>query len=90
MDQDKRPHPARFNAAAETGAWDIVAYLLSGMLLWGGAGWLLDRWLGITLFLPIGLLFGTGLALYLVYVRYGRAPEPPAEQGDGEPNGTSR
>ena len=50
--------PARHNAAADPGAWDIVAYLLSGMLLWGGAGWLLDRWLGLDVFLPIGLLFG--------------------------------
>jgi hypothetical protein len=60
------------------------------MLLWGGAGWLLDSWLDVTFFLPIGLLFGTGLALYLVYVRHGRAPEPPAAQQDGEPDGSSR
>lgn len=90
MGQDKRPHPAQHDAAADTGAWDIVAYLLSGMLLWGGAGWLIDRWLGFRLFLPIGLLLGTGLALYLIYVRYGRAPEPPEKPRDGEPNGSSR
>jgi ATP synthase protein I len=90
MGQDERPHPARHDAAADTGAWDIVAYLLSGMLLWGGAGWLLDRWLGLGLFLPIGLLFGTGLALYLIFVRFGRAPQPPAQPPDGEPDGSSR
>ncbi|MEO8106640.1 MAG: AtpZ/AtpI family protein [Actinomycetes bacterium] len=90
MGQDKSPHPGRHDAAADTGAWDIVAYLLSGMLLWGGAGWLLDRWLDLQVFLPIGLLFGTGLALYLVYVRYGRAPQPTDVQRDGDPNGTSR
>ena len=60
MGQEKRPHPARHNAAAETGAWDIVAYLLSGMLLWGGAGWPLDRWRASTVFLPIGLLLEPG------------------------------
>jgi F0F1-type ATP synthase assembly protein I len=90
MDQDKRPSPPRFNAAADGGAWDIVAYLLSGMLLWGGAGWLLDWWLDVTFFLPVGLLFGTGLALYLVYVRYGRAPDPPPKPQDGDPDGSSR
>ena len=68
MGQDDRPRPSRYNSAADAGAWDIVAYLLSGMLLWGGAGWLLDRWLDVRVFLPIGLLFGTGLALYIVYV----------------------
>ena len=90
MGQDDRPRPSRYNSAADAGAWDIVAYLLSGMLLWGGAGWLLDRWLDVRVFLPIGLLFGTGLALYIVYVRYGRAPDPPSETQDGESNGSSR
>jgi F0F1-type ATP synthase assembly protein I len=46
-----------------------VAYLLSGMLLFGGAGWLVDRWLDTTVFVLIGLLAGTALAVYLVYVR---------------------
>ena len=88
MNQDDHSSPSRVSAE-EAGAWDIVAYLLSGMLLWGGAGWLLDRWLDVRVFLPIGLLFGTGLALYIVYVRFGRAPSPPDQQ-DGEPDGSSR
>ncbi len=49
--------------------WSIVAYLLSGMLLLGGAGWLLDRWLGTSFLVPAGLLLGTALATYLIYVR---------------------
>lgn len=53
-------------------AWSIPSYLLSGMAVYGGAGWLLDRWLGTSALLPIGILVGLGLALYLVYHRYGR------------------
>lgn len=89
MGQDERPPQPRHDASADVAAWDIVAYLLSGMLVWGGVGWLLDEWLNVTLFLPVGLLLGTGLALYIVYVRYGRAPEPPAESTTqhGEPDG---
>ena len=56
MGQDERPQNPRHSSADDAGAWDIVAYLLSGMLLWGGAGWLLDRWLGLEVFLPVGLL----------------------------------
>lgn len=52
--------------------WSIPSYLLSGMILYGGAGWLLSRWTGVVAFTPIGLLFGVGLAMYLVYRRYGR------------------
>lgn len=53
-------------------AWSIPGYLMSGMMVYGGIGWLLDRWLGLSALFPIGILLGLGLALYLVYVRYGR------------------
>ena len=42
MSEDERPTAPVRPASLDTGAWDIVAYLLSGMLVWGGAGWLLD------------------------------------------------
>lgn len=89
MGQDERPQNPRHSSADDAGAWDIVAYLLSGMLLWGGAGWLLDRWLDLEVFLPVGLLVGTGLALFIVYLRFGRAPDPP-DAGPGGPDGSSR
>jgi ATP synthase protein I len=54
-------------------AWGVIGSLLSGVLVWGGVGWLLDRWLGFDgLFLPIGMVAGMGLGIYVVYVRYGR------------------
>jgi ATP synthase protein I len=53
-------------------AWSIMSYILSGLLIWGGAGWLLDRWLGTTFLLLIGLLVGASASLYLVWLRYGR------------------
>lgn len=78
MAQDARPPGSRNSRSEYDGAWDIIAYLLSGMLLWGGAGWLLDRWLGVRGFVAVGLLLGAGMSTYLVYLRYGRAPQPPA------------
>lgn len=54
-------------------AWTVIAYLLSGLLLWGGAGMLLDRWLGTEFLVLIGMLVGGGAGLYLVYIRYGQA-----------------
>ncbi len=54
-------------------AWAITGTLLAGILVWGGVGFLLDRWVGLHwLFLPIGMLVGAGTAIYVVYVRYGR------------------
>lgn len=54
-------------------AWTVIVYLLSGLIFWGGAGMLLDRWLGTEFFVLIGMLVGGAAALYLVYIRYGKA-----------------
>ena len=53
-------------------AWTILGYLLSGLLVWGGVGLLLDKWLGTGFFLLVGLLVGMATSIYIVYVRYGR------------------
>jgi len=54
-------------------AWAILGTLASGILAWGGLGYLADRLAGFRwLFLPIGMLIGAGTAIYLVHVRYGR------------------
>ncbi|MGY2084625.1 AtpZ/AtpI family protein [Blastococcus sp. SYSU DS0539] len=65
--------PARQGSGAETG-YAVIGTMLSGMAVWGGAGWLLDRWLDTTVFVPVGIIFGISVAIYLVVVRYGAAP----------------
>ncbi len=52
--------------------WTIMGYLLSGMLIWGGIGWGLDKWLGTQFLVIIGLLAGTLASLGLVWMRFGR------------------
>ena len=70
MDDDDRPPAGELHNAA----WSITSYLLSGMLVWGGVGWLLDRWTGReVLFFPIGVVVGIIAALYLVHLRYDRS-----------------
>ena len=56
----------------ENAFWSIFGYLLSGLLFWGGLGWLIDKWIGKSYFLLPGLLIGTGVAFYLVWLRFGR------------------
>lgn len=69
----RRPHDPSTTATANL-AWSIISYLLSGLLVWGGVGWLVDRWLGKeAVFLPIGLLLGIAAAMYLVVVRINRS-----------------
>jgi hypothetical protein len=52
--------------------WEIVSYLVSGMLAYGGIGWLVGRALHIELLFPLGLAVGLGIALWWVIYRYGR------------------
>ncbi len=51
----------------------ILGYMISGLMIWGGIGWGLDRWLGTEYFLMGGLLLGMGSALYLIWLRFGRS-----------------
>jgi ATP synthase protein I len=52
--------------------WSIFGYLLSGLLIWGGIGWALDRWLSTSYFLLAGLFIGIAVSIYLVWLRFGR------------------
>ena len=64
--------PPRQGSGAETG-WAVIGTMISGMAVWGGAGWLLDRWLDTRVFAPVGILLGISIAIYVVVVRYGGA-----------------
>jgi F0F1-type ATP synthase assembly protein I len=67
-----RPDPGDAWRGAGT-AWTITGTLLAGIVVWGGIGWLIDRWIDVrALFLPVGMLVGLGASIYLVYLRYGR------------------
>lgn len=72
----------------ESAAWNATAHTLSGLLLFGGLGWLGDRLLGISALLPVGLFVGVAAGMSMVFVRYGTQQQlPPA---DVEPGGPSR
>ena len=57
---------------AESALWSIFGYLISGQIVWGGIGFALDRWLGTSFLVLVGLLLGMGSSIYLVWLRFGR------------------
>jgi F0F1-type ATP synthase assembly protein I len=81
MDDDAH-RPAVSRGEAE--AWTVLARLISGPLLYGGLGWLVDRWLGTDpVFVLVGIVGGMALALYVVWFRYGALDrQPPAASPD--------
>ena len=78
--------PARQPSGADTG-WAVTGTLISGMAVWGGVGWLLDRWLDIVVFFPVGIIFGMAVAIYLVVKRFGALDPVPGKGAATTPAG---
>ena len=56
----------------EVDAYAVISYLLSGVILYGGIGWLLDWWLGTRGFVGAGIVVGAAAGIWLVWLRYSR------------------
>lgn len=50
----------------------VLSYLISGVLLWGAIGWLGDWLLGTSFLLPVGIVGGAALAIYLIINQFGK------------------
>lgn len=59
----------------QTGGTDqgmrILSYLIAGIMLYGGLGWLGDHLLGTRILLPTGLVLGAAVSIYIIIKRYG-------------------
>lgn len=49
-----------------------LSYILAGLILYGGLGWLGDYLLHTAWLLPVGLIVGLACSIYLIIKRYGR------------------
>jgi F0F1-type ATP synthase assembly protein I len=56
----------------------MTGTMLSGLIVWGGAGWWLDQWLDTRVFVLVGMILGLTASIYLVVVKYGRLEPIPA------------
>jgi len=79
MAQQKPPTGATPDAP-QGDAWHAFGALVSGVVVYGLIGWALDRWLGTTFLVVIGILFGVVLGLYMTWARF----RPPRESQPDE------
>jgi hypothetical protein len=68
--QRDEPDAGHIAPSTEGAGWTVMAYLLTGPLLYGGLGRLLDLWLGTSFITPLGVVGGMALAIYVIAVRY--------------------
>ena len=52
--------------------WAVLSTMISGLVVFGGIGWLLDRWWDSHFWTPTGLILGMSLGIYAVVMRFGR------------------
>jgi ATP synthase protein I len=67
-DQAQEQQPAR-----ESDGWQILSYMLGGMLLYGTVGWLVSHWTGIAILFPVGMILGIGLSVAMIIFRFTRS-----------------
>jgi ATP synthase protein I len=70
MSQQSDPPPPPSNSAD---GWRVLSYLIGGIVVYGGIGFGLDRWLGTQFLVAVGIVLGAGLAILLLHFRYGRS-----------------
>jgi len=56
----------------------VLSYLISGVVFYGGLGWLGDHFLGTGFLLPIGIIAGAAFGVYVIIKRFGQVPAPVA------------
>ncbi len=60
-------------------ALTALSYLVGGVIVYGGIGWLVGRWLHLQLLTGVGIVVGSGLAIYLIVQRLGRPGDAAVE-----------
>lgn len=71
---DTKPTAKQADGLSNYGAEEglaVLARIISGLLIYGGLGWLGDHYLHTSWMLPVGLCMGLALSIYLIYLRYG-------------------
>jgi F0F1-type ATP synthase assembly protein I len=55
--------------------WKVTSYMVGG-LAWAGIGWAIDSLVGtFPILTSIGAVLGEAAAVYLIYLRYGKADD---------------
>ena len=77
------------STSGENDPWAAFGYLAAGVLFYGVLGWLLSVWLHHDYWIPIGLLVGLALGMYMVLTRY-RYRAPTGDAAQAADNSTPR
>jgi F0F1-type ATP synthase assembly protein I len=66
------PPPASAEDRPAGDPWHAFGYVVSGVGVYGVLGWLMDRWLGTTFLVAVGILVGAGFGIYMTFARFNK------------------
>lgn len=69
-----RPTPPPTGTADEPqqDPWRAFGFIVAGVLVYGLVGWLMDRWLGTSFLVAIGIIAGAALGVYMTWARFNK------------------
>lgn len=62
------------------GGMRALSYIIAGIVVYGGVGWIVDRVFHQSWGVPVGLILGMGFGVYLVITRFAGS----SSSGDGQ------
>lgn len=71
MSQSGSPSPSE-EERPKGDPWHAFGYIVAGVGFYGLLGWLVDRWIGTSFLVAIGILAGAGLGIYMTFARFNR------------------
>ena len=74
--EQQRGGQVHSHAAGMNEGMRVLSYLIAGVALYGGLGWLADHLLGTAFWLPLGIVLGAAFAVYTIIRRFGRVESP--------------
>jgi ATP synthase protein I len=57
----------------ERDGWRVFSYMIGGMVFYGGVGWLVGHWTGISILFPLGMILGIVLSVLMIIFRFTRS-----------------
>ncbi|HXW87289.1 MAG TPA: hypothetical protein VEJ42_03440 [Streptosporangiaceae bacterium] len=70
----RRDGPAPEQPQGQAGeGWRVFSSMIAGMVFYGGVGWLVGHFTGISILFPLGMILGIVLSIVMIIFRYTRA-----------------
>jgi len=67
-----RPAPEQPPPRADEG-WRVFSSMIAGMVFYGGLGWLVGHFTGISILFPLGMILGIVLSIVMIIFRFTRS-----------------